>query len=231
MNDQHCIFENLELLNREDEGRFELPPREARERIEVGQYAELAYLDDRGVELLWAEVQQRSDDAGYWGRLDSRPASASLRSLQFTEGSPVQFWPRHVHDIYERQAVAPGASYADLLADAQRLRAAKHWAPVLAIEDAEISKLVPASIQGAHLQDYLRRNPWCASCDARGLRAEAELAVYLGAPAQGDGDDNLQPLCRISAYVLVARRNGWPVRGGDVSGHPSDPDHPWNAER
>lgn len=217
------MFEDLEALSRVDD-RFDLLPVLTRKTIDPGEYAQLVYRDNRGAEHLWIEVVQRNDDA-YSGRLDSTPALLAL-----AEGAVVQFGAEHVLDVYRRQAVGQDPVYEDALADAQKLDAQKYWAPVLRIEDGEIANLLPASMRGAdgaaRLADYLARHPLCASCEARGITVEATTAVQT---EPGDGDETLMALCRNSAYVLVARQQGWPVRGAGIDGTPNDPTHPWNA--
>jgi hypothetical protein len=121
----------------------------------------------------------------------------------------------------------PMKTYTELLAIAKATDSKEDWAVVTAIEHGEMAKrCVPEPVAA----EYLRRRPLCASCEARGVRAEATHVIYAAGPEQGDGDDNLMPLCKGSLYVLVAREAGWPVRGCDVNGMPNDPDHPWNAE-
>jgi hypothetical protein len=97
----------------------------------------------------------------------------------------------------------PMKTYTELLAVAEATDNKEDWAVVTAIERAEMAK---RCMPGPGAADYLHRHPLCASCDARGLRAEATHAVY----------------------VLVAREAGWPVRGCDIGGYPNDPQHRWN---
>ena len=101
------------------------------------------------------------------------------------------------------------------------------------IEDAEIPKRTPERLRGpdgaARLADYLARHPLCASCEIRGIKTEAIAVVYLSGPEHGEADDNLEPMCRTSIYVLTARQMGWPIRGSDLAGMPNDAEHGWNA--
>lgn len=223
------MFEDLEALNRIDEGRFDLPPLARRQQIQVGQLAQLATAGPAH-HWVWVEVFQLSP-YGYRGIVAVAPVPES--GCPVAAGDPVDFSARHVYKIYTLQAVTPAPTYQQLLADAQELDGEEFWDPVLAIEKAEITKLIPPSMRGpegaARLAEYLTRHPLCASCEARGLTVESFAPVYLGDPADGDGDDNLTPLCRTSIYVLVARANDWPVRGSDINGMPNDPTHPWNA--
>ena len=228
MSDKH-LFADLEAYNRIHEGRFDLPPLARRQQIQVGQFAQLATADPAH-HWVWVQVFQLSP-YGYRGIVAVAPAPDS--SCPVAAGDRVDFSARHVHKIYTLQAVTSTPTYQQILADAQALDAEEFWSPVLATEEAEITKRIPPSMRdpdGAQRRaEYVQRHPWCASCEARGLRAETFAPVYVGGPDAGDGDDNLTPLCRISIYVLVARANGWPVRGCDIDGIPNDPEHPWNA--
>jgi len=227
MSDKH-MFEDLDEVNREYE-RFDLPPLAERQQIQIGQFVQIATADPAH-HWVWAEVFERTP-YGYRGIVAVAPVPES--GCPVAAGDRVDFSARHVHKIYTLQATTPAPTYQQLLADAQALDAEEFWAPVLAIEEAEITKRIPPSMRGAEgaarLAEYLAWHPLCASCDARGLTVESFAPVYLGTPAEGDGDDNLTPLCRTSIYVLAARVQGWPVRGCDINGMPNDPEHPWNA--
>jgi hypothetical protein len=115
--------------------------------------------------------------------------------------------------------------YNSLLAMAQETGDKAAWAKVTALEDEAIADLLPADMRGTdgapRLAAYLGLHPECESCGARGLKVAATTVAEAG-------DGSLMALCRISAYVLAARRKGWPIRGCDVSGMPNDPEHPWN---
>lgn len=104
------------------------------------------------------------------------------------------------------------------------------WAVVVGIEDYEIELRTPPTMRGPEgaerRADYLNRHPHCTSCEARGHRVASAIPVILA--RGGDGDENIAPMCRICAYVLTARANGWPVRGCDAGGYPNDPGHHWN---
>src|SRR5436190_1006987 len=90
---------DLDVLSLTDD-RFEMLPLSARQRVEVGELAELVYLGARGAEHLWAEVIERTA-AGYRGCLDG--SSRVVRAL--SEGAIVDFSASNVLRIYQRQAM------------------------------------------------------------------------------------------------------------------------------
>lgn len=228
MGDKH-LFVDLEAMNRRDEGRFDLPPLARRQSVEAGEFARLATAVSAH-HWVWVEVTERTP-FGYRGIVDVAPGFGS--SCPVASGDVVDFIARNVLEIYTRQAVGQDPGYEELLADAEKLDGAKYWDPVLRIENEEIANLLPINMHGAdgkaRLADYLARHPLCSSCEARGIKIKIEATTAVQADP-GDGDESLMPLCRICAYVIVARVQGWPVRGCDADGMPNDPQHPWNKD-
>ena len=227
MNNKHA-FADLEAYNRIHDGHFDLPRLEFRQSIEAGMLAQVATADDAH-HWIWVEVLERTP-YGYRGIVDVAPPPDSGCSVAV--GDVVDFNARHVHDIYRRQAKASDAAYEDFLADARKLGASKYWDPVLRLEDEAIANLMPTDMRGedgaARLTEYLSRNPMCGSCESRGVKTDASVAIQA---LPDDGDENLMPLCAGDAYMLAARKKGWEVRGVDAKGFPRDPYHPSNRGR
>jgi hypothetical protein len=73
---------------------FEIPPREARERLVVGDLAKLVFLDhtQRG-ERMWVEITAAGGvDPRYQGRLRNEPVQ--IRDLRY--GAVIRFGPEHI---------------------------------------------------------------------------------------------------------------------------------------
>jgi hypothetical protein len=227
MNNKH-VFADLEAYNRIHEGHFDLPKLEFRQSIEAGVLAQVATADDAH-HWLWIEVLERTL-YGYRGIVDFAPPPDA--GCPVSTGDIADFSARHVHDIYVRQAKEPGAAYEDFLADARKLQISKYWDPVLRLEYEAVDNLMPADMRGAdgaaRLAEYLSRNPVCGSCEARGIKTDAAVAIQA---LPDGGDENLMALCHDDAYMLAARAKGWEVRGVDAQGMPRDPYHPWNRGR
>ena len=83
---------------------------------------------------------------------------------------------------------------------------------------------------------YLARHPLCVYCEQAGLIREATVVDHIR-PHRGDEFlfwdwFNLQSLCKSchDGAKQAAENGDGVVRGGDVSGRPLDPAHPWNKE-
>ncbi len=84
---------------------FEIPPRERRESIVVGEAAKLLFdiqttvdgqVVDRGVDRMWVIVSATTND-GYLGILDNNPGESE--NLTLRRGGVVAFGPEHVASI------------------------------------------------------------------------------------------------------------------------------------
>jgi hypothetical protein len=103
-------LESGEERNREHPDTFEIPPRERRERLSVGEAAQLMFririeeaddpekvLDD-GTERMWVIVVGRRKES-YLGLLDSQPMVLAPESGILDVGTALEFLPEHVINI------------------------------------------------------------------------------------------------------------------------------------
>lgn len=92
------------LANAEERARevsFEIPPREDREQLSVGDLVKLVFLDRDGCgERMWVEITHTQTDAvteHYCGRLRNDPVQ--IDDLRY--GDEIAFGPHHVTAIAE----------------------------------------------------------------------------------------------------------------------------------
>lgn len=86
---------------------------------------------------------------------------------------------------------------------------------------------------------YLKANPLCRYCEAKGLTVEAKVVDHITPHRGPDGQSNYkmfwdrknwQPLCypcHNSTKQAEERRD--PNKGTTDDGRPRDPKHPWNC--
>ena len=80
----------------------------------------------------------------------------------------------------------------------------------------------------------LKINPFCAHCEARGIRRAATDVDHIKALEFGGGDEieNLQALCRECHKEKTAKERGHVTKTPvGVDGWPLSPDHHWNKEK
>ena len=84
---------------------FQIPAREKRESLALGDAAKLLFdietregarVIDRGVDRMWVIVKTRTDH-GYIGVLDNDPGTAE--NLRLREGDTITFGPEHIAEI------------------------------------------------------------------------------------------------------------------------------------
>lgn len=77
----------------------------------------------------------------------------------------------------------------------------------------------------------LKRNKWCAMCQARGIQVRAVIADHVEAH-RGDWAKfwrgELQSLCKHHHDAVKQSIERGNQAGCDESGAPSDPNHPWS---
>ena len=96
---------SAEGLNASHPDTFQIPAREKRESLALGDAAKLLFdietreegrVVDRGVDRMWVIVKGRTED-GYIGVLDNDPGTAE--NLRLREGDNITFGPEHIAEI------------------------------------------------------------------------------------------------------------------------------------
>jgi hypothetical protein len=92
-------------------------------------------------------------------------------------------------------------------------------------------------MRGRRLQErrrvYLAAHPFCRRCIEQHGRVSLAVELDHIQPLEHGGrdtPDNIQGLCRECHLDKTARDRGYRRKGADVSGWPTDPDHPWNRK-
>ena len=71
----------------------------------------------------------------------------------------------------------------------------------------------------------------CKHCKTLVIGKGQAHVDHIDSNTANNAMDNLQTLC-ISCHGRKTQREmfGGPMKGGDITGAPHDPDHPWNAD-
>lgn len=91
-------------------------------------------------------------------------------------------------------------------------------------------------IRGRHLQAiraaHFRENPLCVHCYEAGRVTLATELDHIKSIANGGRDvyANRQGLCKDCHATKTAADMGHKPTGGDSTGRPTDPRHPWNQD-
>lgn len=94
-------LKNAEKLHEAHPDTFEIPEREERDSLRVGDIAKLVFVltspeeGDPGAERMWVKVTNRQG-ANYVGELDNDPCAL----LGAEAGNFIEFGPEHIIDIY-----------------------------------------------------------------------------------------------------------------------------------
>ena len=113
------LFADLDAWNQDHPDYFDLDPLVERQRLPIGCLVQVATAAPAH-DWLWVEILERTP-FGYRGVVDCVANPEASPHV----GNVVDLSARHIHQTYARQAVTPTATYAQLLADAQRLEGRK----------------------------------------------------------------------------------------------------------